>query len=997
MGLAFLFNFKLKPKPYDMNKLLFLLFSLFFSNFVFSQVPGIKWTKYIRPTFSEGDFIFESQRTDDGGYIVAGIDTSYNYSRNNLIYSKYAVGRAWIAKLDSGGAFIWSRTTNRVDPHTSGFLSVCTTSSGLNVAAGHGNTSSSNPSNFYIAAYNSTGILQWDTLYGGAGIDRAYNIQSTSDGGFIAAGFTQSNDGQVSGNHSPGIADIWVVKFDAARTIQWQKCYGGSGADTAYSILQTSDNGYIVAGVSASSNGDLTGNNGLADAWVFKIDNAGNIEWQRNIGGADNEALKNITINSDNSYTLTGYTRSASVLDNGLKGQTDLWVITISGTNGSTIWSKGFGGSSDDHGYSIKRTFGNGFLVGGYTESSNGDITNQSGRADAWLLNLENDGSLIWQKTIGTSKDEFAMTVHNADADFAITGFATPVISQSFFDSTDGYIARLGNANFIKGTLFYDVNTNGIKDPGEDGFDLANVKAVKVGYQQIAIPSNGEFLMIVDTGTYTTSVILQSPYYTVVPFSHVSSFTTYFNTDSFSFAVQPLPAIKDLVINAIPLSVARPGFNVSYKIFYKNVGTATVATGEVLFKKDSRLDFVSSVPAISSSNGDTLKWSYSNLQSLDSSSITVKFLVQAPPQVNIGNTLTSIGIITPVAGDQTPLDDTVVVKQIVTGSFDPNDKYEKNEGKVPPAYVSDGKYLDYLVRFQNLGTDTAFNIVILDTLSAKLDLSSLQVIATSHSYKVTLTDNILKWTFDDIKLPHSAINEPASHGYIAYRIIPFNSVALGDTIHNTASIYFDFNLPVQTNNAFTAVAEDVVLPLKLLSFSGVYRNDKSTLHWKTSDEFNIDKFEIQRSFTGTNFNSIGYVLPQGRMNSTTQYEFVDNLANVSANTIFYRLMIKEKDSKTSYSQVLLFRKKTDAVHSISINPNPVRGNAVVNINYSKQTDIELRVIDVNGKTLIKQKNQLSQGNNSIIINGVDRLQAGFYIVQALTGNDKLTTSFVLTK
>src|SRR5436190_3089273 len=411
------------------------------------------------------------------------------------------------------------------------------------------------------------------------------------------------------------------------------------------------------------------------------------------------------------------------------------------------------------------------------------------------------------------------------------------------------------------------------------------------------------------------------------------------------------------------------------------------------------MNYVSSDPPISSSTGDTLKWTYTNLDPLDSASITVNFLVQAPPAVNIGDTLVSIAIVTPTASDQTPLDDTSVVKQIVRGSFDPNDKYENNEGKIPPAYVTSGKYLDYLVRFQNLGTDTAFNIEILDTLSSKLDLATLQVIATSHSYTVNVTDNILRWTFYDIRLPHSSINEPASHGFVAYRIKPLNSVALGDTIHNTASIYFDFNLPVQTNNAFTAVvvADDVVLPLKLLSFSGVYRNEKSTLYWKTSDEYNIDKFEIQRSFTGTNFISVGNVLPQGRMNSTTQYEFVDNLANVSANTIFYRLRIKEKDGKNSYSQVLLFRKKTDAGNSISVNPNPVKGNAVVNINYSKQAEMELRIIDVNGKVLLKQKNQLSQGNNSISINGMDKLQAGFYMMQGIVDNDKLTTSFILTK
>jgi uncharacterized repeat protein (TIGR01451 family) len=727
-----------------MRKILFTILSIFISSFAFGQNVGIKWTKYITPSFATSELVFESQQTNDGGYILAGIDTAFDYNRNTVIYNKYTEGRAWLAKLDGNGVLTWTRYSPTLDPHTGGFLSVCRMPSGLNVAAGHGNTTSALPSNFYIAAYNDVGNFQWDNLYGGSNIDRAYNIQTTSDGGFILAGFTLSNDGQVSGNHNPGTADAWIVKLDASRVIQWQKCYGGSGADTAYSVLQTTDGGYIVAGVSSSSNGDLTGNNGLSDAWVFKIDNAGNIQWQKNIGGVENDALKSIVSNSDNSYTLTGYTRSATVLSNGLKGQADLWIITVSGTDGSIIWSKGYGGTSNDHGYSIKRTVGNGFIVGGYTESTNGDISSQAGRADGWLLNLQNDGSLNWQKTVGTVKDEFILTVLGLEnGDFTITGYATPVTPQSFFDSTDGYAVRLGSFNTIKGTLFYDVNSNGIKDVGEGNFTLATVKAVNGSYQKIAFPSDEGFSMKVDLlGTYSTSVIFNSPYYISVPASRSSTFTTYLNTDSFSFAVQPLPAIKDLVINAIPLSPARPGFSVKYQIIYKNVGTA-ISSGEVHFKRDPRLNFVSAVPPNSSVNADTLKWSYTNLQPLEVRSITVNMTVSTPPTVNIGDTLTSIGIITPVAGDQTPNDDTVILKQIVVGSYDPNDKYEKNEGRITSEYVSSGDYLDYLVRFQNLGTDTAFNIEVLDTLSSKLDLSTLQVITTSHSYKVNLTGNIL--------------------------------------------------------------------------------------------------------------------------------------------------------------------------------------------------------------------------------------------------------------
>ena len=979
-----------------MKRLFLFIPFIFIISFAFGQNVGIKWTKYITPSFATSELVFESQQTDDGGYIVAGIDTAFDYNRNTVIYNKYTEGRAWLAKLDVNGVLTWTRYSPTLDPHTGGFLSICRMPSGLNVAAGHGNTTSALPSNFYIAAYNDVGNFQWDNLYGGSNIDRAYNIQTTSDGGFILAGFTLSNDGQVSGNHNPGTADAWIVKLDASRAIQWQKCYGGAGGDTAYSILQTSD-GYIVAGVSSSSNGDLTGNNGLSDAWVFKIDNAGTIQWQKNIGGVENDALKSIVSNSDNSYTLTGYTRSATVLSNGLKGQADLWIITVSGTDGSTIWSKGYGGTSNDHGYSIKRTVGNGFLVGGYTESTNGDISGQAGRADGWLLNLQNDGSLNWQKTVGTAKDEFVLTVLGSDnGDFTITGYATPVTPMSFFDSTDGYAVRLGSFNTIKGTLFYDVNSNGIKDAGEGNFTSATVKAVNGSYQKIAIPSSEGFSMKVDLlGTYSTSVVFNSPYYVAVPASRSSTFTTYLNTDSFSFAIQPIPALKDLVINAIPLTPARPGFSLKYNIIYKNIGTAIIPSGEVHFKRDPRLNFVSAVPPISSVNGDTLKWSYTNLQPLNVASITVNFTVSTPPTVNIGDTLTSIGLITPVEGDQTPHDDTVIVKQIVVGSYDPNDKYEKNEGRVPPEYVADGKYLDYLVRFQNLGTDTAFNIVILDTLSDKLDLSTLQVIATSHPYKVTLTGTILTWTFNDILLPHSAINEPASHGYIAYRIKPLNTVALGDTIHNTASIYFDFNLPVQTNDAFTTIGEDIALPLKLISFSGVYRNEKTALQWTTSGEFNIENFEIQRSFNGTDFITVGEVQPRGRIGTTTQYEFTDNLNNISANTFFYRLLIEEKDGKISYSKILLFRRETKDGNNISISPNPVTGMAAVTINYSSQTQAEFRVVDMNGKIVLRQKNTIVQGNNSINIAGMENLRPGFYLLQAITKDHKLTTAFVI--
>jgi len=114
---------------------------------------------------------------------------------------------------------------------------------------------------------------------GGSSYDNAYSIQQTSDGGYIVAGFSNSNDGNVTGNH--GSNDYWVVKLDTTGNILWQKSLGGSNDDYAYSIQQTSDDGYIVAGFSYSNDGNVTGNHGKHDYWVVKLDATGNILWQK--------------------------------------------------------------------------------------------------------------------------------------------------------------------------------------------------------------------------------------------------------------------------------------------------------------------------------------------------------------------------------------------------------------------------------------------------------------------------------------------------------------------------------------------------------------------------------------------------------------------------------------------------------------------------------------------------------------------------------------------
>jgi len=166
---------------------------------------------------------------------------------------------------------------------------------------------------FFFAAFSfgqTPASIQWQKCLGGTSSEYGFKIQQTSDGGYILVGYTDSDDGNVSGNH--GLLDIWVVKLDASGILQWQKCLGGSSEEFGLSIEQTTDGGYILVGATASNNGDVSGNNGFADIWVVKLNSTGLLLWQKCYGGTTvtQDIGFSIKQTSDGGYILVGYTDS---------------------------------------------------------------------------------------------------------------------------------------------------------------------------------------------------------------------------------------------------------------------------------------------------------------------------------------------------------------------------------------------------------------------------------------------------------------------------------------------------------------------------------------------------------------------------------------------------------------------------------------------------------------------------------------------------------------
>jgi uncharacterized repeat protein (TIGR01451 family) len=394
-------------------------------------------------------------------------------------------------------------------------------------------------------------------------------------------------------------------------------------------------------------------------------------------------------------------------------------------------------------------------------------------------------------------------------------------------DNADVWIVKVQSLNQIKGTVFVDNNGNGIKDAGELFFKNGFVESKKHGaVTRSGLGDNGDFLNFTDTGTYTSTLTVNGkPYYTFNPVSKQTTFASYKNKDSFSIAVVPLPGSNDLQLSLAGLGPLRPGFDVPFRISYSNVGTTVIGNTVIRLVKPSVVTFVSASVPPNSVIADTLIWNIGSLSPFDASHINLVLKVNPPPAVNLNDLLKFYSVIDPVTGDAEPRDNSDTLVGMVIGSFDPNDKNENHNGTLYIEQLQAGQPLTYTIRFQNMGTDTAFNIVVRDTLSDQLDVSTLEIIGASHPYQFNLKDNRYgTFTFNNILLPDNKTNEPASHGYITYRIKPKSTLQLGDKIYNSASIYFDFNLPVQTNNHETVIEKTPIPPPPTPVVSGLQLN-----------------------------------------------------------------------------------------------------------------------------------------------------------------------------
>ena len=252
---------------------------------------------------------------------------------------------------------------------------------------------------------------------------------------------------------------------------------------------------------------------------------------------------------------------------------------------------------------------------------------------------------------------------------------------------------------------------------------------------------------------------------------------------------------------------ARPGFVVHYTAWASNLLYGPTGTVTVTMLLDPNITFLSADPTPNAVNGQTLTWTVPSLDAFGNETFHV--YAQVPADVGlIGTDLLSTLTVQGTTGDAEPANNTFVHDVTVTGSYDPNDKLAATSTRASDElyFIDQDEWIDYTIRFQNTGTDTAFHVLISDTLESTLDPAGLRVGAASHPLHWELGfGNVLRFRFDDILLPDSNVNEPLSHGFVTFRIAPRLPLQAGTELTNTANIFFDFNPPVRTNTTEVTV------------------------------------------------------------------------------------------------------------------------------------------------------------------------------------------------
>ena len=757
------------------------------------------------------------------------------------------------------------------------------------------------------------------------------------------------------------------------------------------------------------------------------------------------------TLNLTSNTNLTNLTCSSNSINNlDLSTNTNLTILRCANNN-----------------LSLLNTLSNSAI--NYYNCSNNQITNLDLSANTNLIDLSCQGNLLTDLDLSTTTNLVelncssnpslsSLNIKNGNtSNFLSTNFNTinnPNLFSICVDDADWASANLTNidshTNFTEYCSFVPVNSNTITgtisfDLNNDGCDAADLKPENTRINTFSnnvtnssfSAADGTYTVHINDTSVTTELIPNFPsFFTATPTTQTTNFTGSGNTETIDFCITANTLVDDVEVYAFTTSESRPGFDTQLRVFYKNNGSTIIPSGTVTLNFNENLEVfnnASTTPDTQTTN--SLTWNYTNLQPFQEGYIDVNFTINTPTNttnpVNGGDTISYTSSITPLSNDATPTDNTHLFSDIIVNAYDPNDVVCFEGDKISTAQVPND--LTYRVRFQNTGTASAINIVVKDIIDTDLDITTFQPIAASHSYRTSITNtNKVEFIFENIQLADSTTNEPASHGWIFYKIKPKSTAIIGDNFDTTANIYFDYNAPVITNTYNTAVSVETTIPdnnfeMALINAgldNGVPDNKVFTDNINTISSLDITNKNISdltgiNDFTAlTTLNVSNNQLTTLDVSTLSLLTFLDAQSNVltalnvkngnNTNFILFNainnsnLTCIEVDNATwsadnwtnidatsnfvnNQTECTTLGNDTYNTLEFSLFPNPTHGKITINVLEKSQ----LLIYNVLGKEI--KKRNLDVGEN--IISNLN-LAKGIYFFK-LAGKDKLSTKKVI--
>lgn len=411
-------------QPFSLILTFFFLLVSF--TYLCAQSPEVEWQKCYGS--QDGDYANKVQPTKDGGYILVG-STEYNGGDVEGYRGNPYVNDYWIVKVDAVGNVEWKKTLGGT--YVDLGSDILQTPDGGYMVAGSANSIDCDvPGNiggldFWIIKLDGKGDIKWQKHFGGTLNEYAYSIDITTDGGFVIAGLSESTSIEIGSNH--GKRDFLVTKITSEGELVWQKSYGGSDEEEARSIKATTDGGSIVTGFTYSSDGDVSGNHGGPDYWVIKLDKLGKLEWQKCLGGIAGDMAESITIAKDGGYVVAGMSGSnnndVSGNHHAVAAYSDFWLVKLTKAGGIE-WQKCYGGNANEWAYNVEPTSDGGYIAVGFAEAADGDLTCNAGIEDSWVIKIDGQGNLEWQKSMGGDYyDHFHGVKELSDKSYVLAGY----------------------------------------------------------------------------------------------------------------------------------------------------------------------------------------------------------------------------------------------------------------------------------------------------------------------------------------------------------------------------------------------------------------------------------------------------------------------------------------------------------------------------------------------------------------------------------------------